>query len=313
VVEHGSLLPNGGVVELADGTLLFVASYQAEDGGEQDVALVRVSPTGEFLDARRWGDPGQAEIPAGLAPWAGGFVVVGRSQADGPASAHGWALVLDGAGGLSRAFVFDGGDRDVELRAARALDDGGLLVGGMVSRPGGYNGLLVKLRADGSPAWQRTYRASDGFGVVVTSVDQSPLGYLLVAGTSRSYFDGTWLAALDTAGYVDWSRLVHADGNAFSAPALLVNERHGVLVAAQQAVTDEDGLALFEVWRKDGLVPFRSGVGVVEGDLGIADGDAGIAMEDRAAPATAPISLPWEQVTVEVAAPAPAEVGVLAP
>ena len=317
LVFDGSTSLHGGVVELADGTLLAVSAYQPDDGADQDAVLLRVSRDGQLLSASTWGEDDRNEFPTAIVPWGDRLLVVGRSLSPGTAAGHGWALVLEPGRGVIRPLVIadPADDRDVALLAARGLSDGGVLLAGWVAKPGGRRGLVIELRADGTLAWQRAHDPApgeDGFGLAITSILQSPLGYFVAAGTRYDTTDDVWLAALDTAGHADWSRVIDGAEGPVAGPALVATERHGVLLAAQQGVTADAGLLLLEAWRKDGRVSFRPGSGVAQSDLAVTDADPGLSLA-WPAPAIEEVSVAWEEVAVEVGAPDAFAVHGLAP
>lgn len=261
LVPHGSPALNGGIVELDNGHLLAASAYQGAEDAYQDLLILRMTRDGQLLDARRWGDGQRGEAPTRIARWGDGWVVVGRTDyAPSGVPKPAWIVELDRDGELVRSYLFDSVS---EFVAARQVESGGLLVGGVADRPGGYRAVLLKLRQDREIAWHRVYDSTSGageFGLRLTSVTETPFGYLLAAGTLEDYGSDTWIAALDTAGRLDWIRAVGGDGVNLVAPDIVGTEDHGVLVAVLQDLRyPASGYGLLKVWRKDGRIDFPPG------------------------------------------------------
>ena len=137
-----------------------------------------------------------------------------------------------------------GGNGDDFAHAVALAADGGFVIAGETRSfgAGSRDGWLVKLDADGTQAWSRTYGGTENdiaFAVVRTSDG----GYVL-AGESASAANGEsgksnfWLVKVDSDGYEEWQRYYGNSGG----PSQSVSATSGAAHAVRQ--TSDGGFIL---------------------------------------------------------------------
>ena len=176
----------------------------------------------------------------------GTFRVCGQIFSDGAVGGDAWALALDAAGGVLWQYRYGGPLEDWTYTIVPTADGGSLLAGGTQSfGSGDWDGWLLKIAADGSPVWQKTYGGSgeDVFYALVPTTD----GNFIAAGQTSSWGAGgsdVWVVKVDPEGNVLWQNVVGSPDNdtAFAADA---TPDGGAVVAGQKG---EIGPASGDAW-----------------------------------------------------------------
>ncbi len=237
------------VLPRSDGGVLVGATSSSGAGGGKttegfggvDYYVVNLDADGHRLWEGSYGGNADDFLTC-LAPAAnGGFLVGGYSSSHtngnksalnrGSASRDFWAVRVDATGHRLWDETYGGSGTD-ELRAARALPDGGFILGGISdSLPGGTLGnktaprlgstdiYLVRIDSLGRIVWDRTYGGSGTDSLM--AIESLHDGGYLVAGTSTStngqrtvaYGDQDfWLLRLDPDGNVVWQQSYGGSG-----------------------------------------------------------------------------------------------------
>lgn len=215
-ISHGALM--------ADGNYVFTGTiYQAEQEvpdsyGDDDLWIVKVTPTGSIVWERSYGLVGQNDKGLHVARRPGGGCFVSGQR--GLEGWDAWVIVLDNDGNEVWARTYGGSSVDIGRSIVATADGGALLAAwtgsnnGDVSTPlhGVYDGWLVKLDANGEIEWDRTY---GGSGVnQFNDIIRLPDGGFLVLGSSNSSNGDVpenngdwdiWLLRLDGSGEIIWS------------------------------------------------------------------------------------------------------------
>ncbi len=139
------------------GGFAVVGSGYAEATDSEDIFLVRTDADGEELWRAVLGDASEDESQ-GLLCLDDGFLVVGQSMDEAATDYDALAIRLDADGNTVWQRSFGGADQDW-FRAAEATDDGGFAIVGYTASSGaGENDAwLVRVDADGTALWERTY------------------------------------------------------------------------------------------------------------------------------------------------------------
>jgi len=184
--EHGAAVratPDGGCV---------VAGHSASFLGATSPWLLRLDAAGGIVWQKRYS---LGEVWGMEASSDGGFVVfVNKGNADI------WLFKVDADGDALWGVDLELAAGHEYLHGALPTSDGGLLLFGKhgVSPPN-YDAWVVKLKADGTIAWQFAY-GDGGWEEAVGAVEEPAGGYVVAA----SRFDGAqwdgWLLRLDAAG-----------------------------------------------------------------------------------------------------------------
>lgn len=162
-------------------------------------------------------------------PVGSNYFVVGSTKSDANGTLMGWALMINGEGGMIWNHTYLDG-AGTEIRQAVTLPDGFLLVGNQFTSDD-QNGYVAKVDLDGRLIWQTVIGGAkiDKLFSGVASGD----GFI-VCGLSYSYGDGhsqAWAVKLGSAGSTVWNR-IYDNGNEDCALRSTVASVDGGCVAA---------------------------------------------------------------------------------
>ena len=121
-----------------------------------------------------------------------------------------WKLKSDGTTAWQRQYGTNvHGTNVYRFGSIQKTTDGGYIVAGTTAAfgAGGLDGWVLKLNADGTIAWQKTYGTVDT--EYIESIQPTEDGGYIAAG--HTLWDG-WIVKLKSDGTVDWSRIIGGDG-----------------------------------------------------------------------------------------------------
>ncbi|OKL40010.1 T9SS type A sorting domain-containing protein [Pontibacter flavimaris] len=206
--------------------------------GYRSYWIIKVSSTGSKTWDKTYGAGGEEYLTSLIATADGGYLAGGHSWSGATGdktegtrgNADFWIVKLDANGNKVWDKTYGGSLKD-ELSTMIQTPDGGYLVGGYSdSRASGdktegskgYSDYwVIKLNADGSKAWDRTYGGSDS--EYLTTLLNTPDGGYLLGGHSRSGADGDksepnkspygvdadyWVVKLDALGNKEWDKTI---------------------------------------------------------------------------------------------------------
>jgi hypothetical protein len=150
-----------------------------------------------------------------------GSYFAGWSDGTNTSEALTWKVTMDAAKNVTASFTTTpppvttwaktyGGSGDDEPYSIQQTSDGGYIVAGPTSSfgAGSYDIWVLKLNADGTVAWQKTYGGSSGD--YAYSIQQTSDGGYIVAGPASSFPGGTpyaiWVLKLNADGTVAWQK-----------------------------------------------------------------------------------------------------------
>ncbi|HVP80104.1 MAG TPA: thrombospondin type 3 repeat-containing protein [Thermodesulfobacteriota bacterium] len=146
-------------------------------------------------------------------PWSiqqtsdGGYIVAGYTSF-GPVDNDIWILKLNPDGSLAWQKSYPSGSTDDKVYSIQQTSDGGYIAAGSTtSSAGGYDFWVLKLNADGSNAWQKTYGGSN-HDYAYSTQQTSDGGYILT-GHTHSFGAGgidILMLKLMANGGVDWQK-----------------------------------------------------------------------------------------------------------
>ncbi len=224
------------IVQTSDGGYAIVGYSTSADGdvsqnaGAQDYWIVKVNAVGELQWERSYGFSGRDEALSILETSDQGFLVVGEldvtaSQGEGTtlqrqrhAGGNYWALKLDSNGMLEWSNFFGGTFTDSAFEVVAANDEGYLIIGSSDSNDidisehkGSYDFWVVKITAEGSLQWQKSYGGSE-IDQARAAVATENGNYLIVGDTRSTDQDvgvnnggaDVWLVHIDADGGILW-------------------------------------------------------------------------------------------------------------
>lgn len=227
----------GDVDTTAGNGYIIVGSTRSDDHdvsgtpNQTDFWIIKVNAEGNLVWNKNYGGSQDEAASAVRANLDGSFIIVGSSNSDdGNVSGHHgtvsysdfWVIKLNALGNIIWKKSFGGSD-DEAAQDVRQTSDGGFIVTGWTNSTDGdvqnvteqgTKYWIIKLSANGSLEWQKTYRRS--FRDISYSIEQtSDNGYVIVGSTiepdgefsdleSRDY----WIIKMDSLGTWEWDRSI---------------------------------------------------------------------------------------------------------
>lgn len=224
----------------ADGGFLVVGYTEGMAGGDFsdcpsngiDVLVMKLNANGETEWQRCMGGSAHDRINSVKATPDGGFVLVGNSNStNGDLTANqgsfdAWVVKLDASGTTQWQRSMGGSSGEAFHSVALTTDNGYALLGytgssngDVTSNQGNSDFWVVKLDANGTTVWQRTYGGSasdEGHSIHATSDG----GYALAGQTRSNNGDVSgqhgeediWLVKIDGSGELEWQRCLGGAG-----------------------------------------------------------------------------------------------------
>jgi CSLREA domain-containing protein/uncharacterized delta-60 repeat protein len=202
------------IQQTADGGYI-VAGYTYSFGaGEQDCWILKLNADGTIVWQKTYGGSGNDGARDIQQTADGGYIVVGKTTSFGAGSNDLWILKLNADGTIvwQKTYGGSGGEdaRDIQQTA----DGGYIVVGGTLSFGAGSSDCwILKLNADGTIAWQKTYGGSSGDNL--DSIQQTSDDGYIAAGTTLSFGEGEqdcWILKLNADGSVAWQKTYGGSG-----------------------------------------------------------------------------------------------------
>ena len=234
-------------VQAENGDFILVGKTESYGAGSQDVFVMRLSSTGEFLWMKTFGGS-QADVATSVIRTPdGGFFVVGYSYTFSLADSDVYVIKLaaDGTFQWQRSY---GGDKWDYAYSAIPTRDGGFIVAG-ITYSFGTDGDLWIFKVDelGDPVWQKSYGGKGFDGIMASSMIETADGGFAVAGSTMSYgSEGTdvWVLKFGPTAQIQWQNQYggRGDDDAYSIVAT------GDGGYAFLATTDSFGMGQRDFW-----------------------------------------------------------------
>lgn|GEM_PF-3407676 len=195
--------------QATDGGYIVAGTTGTKYGG---LWVLKLDSTGTTITWQmNYGATGKTLTPAAIQEADdGGFVVAGTTSSYGAGSNDFWVMKLPSDGATITWLNTYGGAADDTISSMAATpSDHGVVVSGTTSSYGSGNQdvWVLKLNADGTVAWQKTYGgAADDLASVIRV---APDGGYVVAGGTRSFGAGdqdAWVLKLNADGTVAWQK-----------------------------------------------------------------------------------------------------------
>ncbi len=208
------------LIQTSDGGFAIAGSTASFGAGGQDIFVLRLFSNGSLDWARTFGGS-NADIAHSLIQTSdGGFAIAGETYSF---SANGrpdfLVLKLSANGSLDWARVFGDTANNYAYSIVQTSDGGFAVAGGTTgSGTGSDDFLVLKLLADGSRDWARTYGRT--YVERAYSIIQTPDGGLAVVGETGAWGDwlmGFLIVKLSSGGSRQWSKAIGARPGVCSA------------------------------------------------------------------------------------------------
>ncbi|MCK9289988.1 MAG: T9SS type A sorting domain-containing protein [Bacteroidales bacterium] len=228
--------------QTTDGGYIVAGYSYSNDGdvsgnhGESDYWIVKLDDTGTILWQKSLGGSDWEEANSIQQTSDEGYILAGFSYSnDGDVSGnHGegdiWIVKLDSNGDIQWQKTL-GGSQDEWLYSMQQTTDGGFIVSGysysndgdVSENHGDSDYWIIKLSADGTIQWEKSYGGSEGD--YATEIQQTSDGGFIVAGVSYSN-DGdvsvnkgegdVWIVKLDQNGTIQWEKSYGGSGDDYA-------------------------------------------------------------------------------------------------
>ncbi len=214
-----------GVAPSGDGGAVVAGFVNSDGSSDLDLVVLRLGPEGDLLWRTRVGGSGSESGGRIVQGVDGGFMVLGTMESSETQGRDLWIVGLDGEGHVTD-------QRIIQAPGDQYATD-------LVAVDGSYyaasSNLLVKVAADGSTEWARTFQAD--LGIRLGALAEGEDGGVVVAGALAGDTEGqwandedVWLASLDGGGEILWQRVY--GGQLIEQSAAVTRTLDGDLVVA---------------------------------------------------------------------------------
>lgn len=204
---YGGIDNDGGAVikQTSDGGYIVAATTSSYGGGSYDCWVLKLDADGDVTWQKTYGGI-YPDYARSIQETSDGFIMAGETYSYGTDSSYdAWILRLGTSGDVIWQKTYGESEHESADSIQLTSDDGFIVLGTTSSYGNGEDDLWVlKLQADGTVDWQRTYGGSDD--EMANSIKQVSDGGYIIVGETQSYGAGnydSWVLKLDTNGSPD--------------------------------------------------------------------------------------------------------------
>ncbi len=176
-----------------------------------------------------------------------GYIVAGDTYSFGVSMSDIWVLKLNSEGAIIWEKTYGGANND-NAYSIQQTSDGGYIVAGYTKSfgAGNYDIWILKLNANGTILWQKTFGGADD-DKVAYSIQQTSDGGYIVAGYTKSFGAGNydiWILKLNVNGTILWQKTF---GGLYNDAAYSIQQTNddGYIIAGQ---TNSFGAGNYDIW-----------------------------------------------------------------
>lgn len=203
-----------GIQQTPDGGYIVAGNTSSFGAGGYDAWVLKLNSDGSVAWQKGYGGP-QSDVAESIQQTAdGGYVVVGSTYSFGGGYSDAWVLKLNSDGSVAWQKAYGGPNYDQVYSVHQTSDEGYILAGYKEQTLwGDCDAWVMKLNADGSVAWQKTYGGQFWDGSV--AVQETSDGGYVVGGSTNSFGAGdrdVWVLKLNSDGTVAWEKTYGGSG-----------------------------------------------------------------------------------------------------
>jgi hypothetical protein len=232
--------------QTSDGGYVMAGGTDSYGAGSQDALLFKTDSNGNEQWNKTFGGKNFDEVSSIIESDDGGFILAGKTGSNSVGYYDAWIIKVDENGNESWNRTFGGAEGNhAYADAANSIqktEDGGYVLAGKTGSYGAgfFDAWLIKTDKDGIEQWNRTFGGKGDDEAY--SVQQTPDGGYVIAGTTDSYGEGNdaWIIKTDENGNEEWNRtfggsgydvfrsvIPESDGNYILAGGTVLNETMG--------------------------------------------------------------------------------------
>ncbi len=195
--------------QTSDGGYIVAGYTRSFGAGSWDIWVLKLDSDGNVQWQKTYGTNRDDRAESIQQTADGGYTVAGRTNSVGGTGNYDfWVLKLDANGNVVWQKTYGNSDGEVAESIYQTSDTGYIVAGNTRSFGAGNNDFWVlKLNANGTVAWQKTYGGSGQD--YARSIEQTSDGGYIVAGYTNSFGAGNndfWVLKLDSSGAVQWQK-----------------------------------------------------------------------------------------------------------
>jgi hypothetical protein len=195
----------------------YIASTVTFAHGRALLRVLKLNRDGDVVWQKLYGEIGNEYHQNSVRPTRdGGYIVATVTTAFGAGNQDIWILKLNADGTVAWQKTYGGAGND-DQNSIRETSDGGYIVAGNTLSFSNNNGAgwILKLNADGTVAWQKTYGVQGGCWMDIVQQTTKDGGYIVAGGTNSAGAGGwdAWILKLAADGKVVWQKTYGKAGN----------------------------------------------------------------------------------------------------
>ncbi len=206
------------IQQTINGGYVAAGSTNSFGTGNYDSWVLKLDVNGGIVWQKTYGGTGDDYVNFIRQNANGGYIMAGKTGSFGAGGYDVWLLRLysDGAIRWQKSY---GGAADEFASSIRQTSDGAYIMAGSTNSfgAGGYDAWLLRLYADGTIRWQKTYGSTgDDYG---SSIQQTLDGGYIMAGSTNSpgaQGHDMWVLKLDVNGGIVWQKTYGGAGDDYA-------------------------------------------------------------------------------------------------
>jgi hypothetical protein len=192
-----------------DGNYFLIGYSRSYGGGDSDILLMKIDPSGNLIWQKTYGGSGNDEGRDIVATTDGNYVIVGSSNSPGLGAQNANLIKIDPTGTVIWSKLYGGGSDDFG-NSVKLCPDGGFIMLGQTfsSGAGGGDAYLVRTDVNGDTLWTKTYGgALNDEGIYVTVNPDNGYTFLIRDSSNAAMDIDTRIIRTDPSGNVAWNKV----------------------------------------------------------------------------------------------------------